>query len=341
MIVCNLPSLVGASSEECACAQCVSKGWEGIKDLGLKLMKELDDLPMLQYRDKKGVLHKPSSPQVGDLKNRLLKSWDFLRTRLASHMCKQSKVATHCLSWLLSSRSDKRLSCRCTHDILPNEIPDKYTGPYDATCSDSKCGGVNGTVAGGKRLSASFYSCLYCSKIVCKKCIRTMWGQSEQIGKTERVQRRFVCRSCSSLLAAKRHEMSCSECNEVQYLKQDLRRTCTFVEGSSCDENSKKRVRTMTNRLCRNIDMYIGHVARDKNQNSFWPDKLQEWARKGTYDEMLILSDFWQLFAGTYERRINCDTGDKQSVETHCIWSLCPPLNKLDAKDIMTLTPGK
>ena len=97
----------------------------------------------------------------------------------------------------------------------------------------------------------------------------------------------------------------------------------------------------MIKRLCRNIDMYIGHVARDKIQNSFWPEKLQEWASKEIYDEMLILSDFWQLFAGTYERRINCDTGDKQSVETHCIWSLCPPLNKLDAKDIMTLTPGK
>ena len=169
-------------------------------------------------------------------------------------MCKESKVATHCLSWLLSSRSDARLNCKCTHPILSNEaMPDKYTGAYDATCSGSKCGGANGTVAGGTRLSSSFYACLYCSKISCKKCIRNMWGQSEQLGKTERDQRRFVCRSCSSLLGSKRHMMSCSECNEVQYLKQDLRHTAAFVQSSSCDENSKKRVRVMTDRLCRNM----------------------------------------------------------------------------------------
>ena len=207
-------------------------------------------------------------------------------------MCKHSNVATHCLSWLLSSRSDKRLACQCTHPVLSNEIPDKYTGPYDATCSGSKCDGTDGTIAGGKRLSSSFYACIYCSKISCKKCIRTMWGQSERLGKTERAQRHFVCRSCSSLLASKRHVMSCSDCNEVQYLKQDLRRTAAFVESASCDENLKKRVRIMTDRLCRNIDLYIGHVARDKIQNAFWPEKLQRWAREGVYDEMLILSDF-------------------------------------------------
>lgn len=339
VIVCLIiPSLQGCRPEECACGQCVTKGWEGIKELGLKLLKEVDDLP-IWFRDEKGVLLKPSS--VGDFKNRLLKTWDFLRVRLASHMRRESEVATHCLTWLLSSRSDKRLACQCDHPILSNEIPNKYNGPYDATCSGNKCGGANGTVAGGKRLSASFYACLYCSKISCKKCIRTMWGMSEQLGKTERAQRRFICRSCSSLLGQKRHVMSCKECNEVQYLKQDLRYMASFVERSSCDENSKKRVRIMVDRLCRNIDLYIGHIARDKIQNAFWPEKLQQWAREGIYDEMLILSDFWQLFAGTYERRVNCDTGDKQSVETHVIWSVCPPLKRLDAHDMAYLTPGE
>ena len=142
-------------------------------------------------------------------------------------------------------------------------------------------------------------------------------------------------------MAQKRHEMSCDECNEVEYLKLDLRHAASYVQSSSCDENSKKRIRVMTDRVCRNIDLFIGHVARDKNQNLFWPEKLQEWARKGQYDRMLILSDFWQLFAGTYERRIGCDTGDKQSVESHVIWSVCPPLNKLDAEDLTNLSPGQ
>ena len=290
---------------------------------------------------------KPSSAKGGNLKNRLLKCWDFLRTRLGSHMSKESKVSSHCLTWLLSSRSDQRLACSCNHSILPEEksaVPSEYEGAFDLTCCGTKCGGADGSIAGGKKLSAAFYACLYCAKVSCKKCIRTMWGQSEQLGPAERNQdnpKRFVCRECSSLLATKRHEMTCSECNEVQYLKQDFRQTAKFVESSSsCDANVKKRIRIMTDRLCRNIDLFIGHVARDKNQSLFWPEKLQAWANKGVYDEMLILSDFWKLFEGTYERRVNCDTGDRQSVETHCIWSLCPPLEKLDEKDRMSLTPG-
>ena len=288
----------------------------------------------------------PSSPKGGNLKHRLLTCWDFLRTRLASHMRKQSNVASHCLTWLLSSRSDQRLSCSCTHPILPagrSSIPSEYEGSFDLRCSGTKCGGADGSIDGGRRLSSAFYACLYCAKVSCKTCIRTMWGQSEQLGHKERHQdnpKRFVCRECSSLLATKKHEMSCSECNEVQHLKQDFRQTAKFVESSSCDENVKKRIQIMTNRLCRNIDLYIGHVARDRNQSMFWPEKLQEWAREGIYDQMLILSDFWKLFEGTYERRVNCDTGDKQSVETHCIWSLCPPLEKLDSQDRMNLSQG-
>ena len=96
----------------------------------------------------------------------------------------------------------------------------------------------------------------------------------------------------------------------------------------------------MVNRLCRNIDLYIGHVARDRCQSGFWPEKLQEWAQQGVYDEALILSDFWRIFDGTYERRVNCDTGEKQSVETHCVWSLCPPEDKLDMEDKLRLPAG-
>ena len=330
-----LSLITGAKVEECECAQCCTKGWEGIKTLGLKLLKELGGLQIWQC-DKK-----QSQEALQALKIRLLKAWDFLRTQLASHMRKKSNVASHCLNWLLSSRSDKRLACQCTHAVLSSELPDKYAGAYDTTCSGSKCDGADGTISGGKRLSSSFYACLYCSKISCPKCIRTMWGQSEQLGKTERAQRHFVCRSCSSLLAKKRHEMSCDECNEVEFLKLDLRHAASFVETSSCDENSKKRIRVMTDRVCRNIDLFIGHVARDKIQNLFWPEKLQQWARDGQYDSMLILSDFWQLFAGTYERRVGCDTGDKQSVETHVIWSVCPPLHKLDTEDLVNLSAGQ
>ena len=331
----KLPVFKRASPEECACAQCVTKGWEGIYKLGKKLLKELDAIKNIW-------ITLPSSPEGADLEKRLSKCWDFLRTRLGSHMRKQSDVASHCLSWLLSSRSDSRLSTNCTHDgasTCSGDIPE-YTGPYDQRCSGTKCDGKDGTVNRGRKLSASFYACRYCSTISCPDCIRTMWGQSEYVGKTERKQRMFICRSCSRRRCQKLHVMSCPECNSVQYFKMDLRRCRDVVQDSSTDAKVKKRIEIMVNRLCRNIDLYIGHVARDRCQSGFWPEKLQEWAQQGVYDEALILSDFWRIFDGTYERRVNCDTGEKQSVETHCVWSLCPPEDKLDMEDKLRLPAG-
>jgi len=331
-----------AKPEECACSQCVTKGWEGINKLGLKLLREIDSLS-IWFVNKKGVRSKPSLPQPhgSDLKSRLLKLWDFLRVRLGSHMSRQSPVASHCLHWLLSSRSDSRLASACTHACSHAEQKSlrKYSGVYDQVCCGLRCG-KDGTVDRGKKLSKAFYACRYCSKISCPKCIRSEWGQSEQLGPKERKQRMFVCRSCSSELARKNHTMSCAECNEVEFFQTDLRRCLSIVQESDADPKAKNRIKIMVDRLCRNIDLYIGHVAREKCQNAFWPQKLQEWARTGTYDEMLVLSDFWRIFDGTYERRINCDTGDKQSVETHCIWSVCPSLEQLDAKDVLHLTPG-
>ena len=119
-----------------------------------------------------------------------------------------------------------------------------------------------------------------------------MWGQSEHLGKKEKDQRMFVCRKCSSRLGSLVHEMSCPECNEVQYFKMDLRRCLMIVQKSSVGQKAKTRINVMVNRLCRHIDLYIGHIARDKLQSSFWPDKLQDWAQRGIYDEMLVLSDF-------------------------------------------------
>ena len=239
------------------------------------------------------------------------------------------------------ARAHTHIHRSLTHtDGVGNPSITEFDGKYDQVCSGSRCDGKDGTVNGGRRLSSSFYACKFCSKISCPDCIRTMWGQSEHLGKKEKKQRMFVCRSCSSRLGSESHVMSCPECNDVQYFKMDLRRCLMLVQKSSVAEKVKTRINVMVNRVCRNIDMYIGHVARDKIQSSFWPDKLQDWAQRGIYDEMLIISDFWRSFDGTYLRRINCDTGDKQSVETHCVWSVCPPLDKLDAQDVLRLNPG-
>ena len=58
----KLPIFKRVKSEECACNQCVVKGWEGILKLGIKLLREVDALPVW-FVDAKGVRAKPSSPQ--------------------------------------------------------------------------------------------------------------------------------------------------------------------------------------------------------------------------------------------------------------------------------------
>lgn len=46
----KLPVFKRARPEECACAQCVAKGWEGINKLGLKLLTEIDALSIWHIR---------------------------------------------------------------------------------------------------------------------------------------------------------------------------------------------------------------------------------------------------------------------------------------------------
>ena len=58
----KLPIFKRVKSEECACNQCVVKGWEGILKLGIELLREVDGLPVW-FVDAKGVRAKPSSPQ--------------------------------------------------------------------------------------------------------------------------------------------------------------------------------------------------------------------------------------------------------------------------------------
>ena len=44
-----------------------------------------------------------------------------------------------------------------------------------------------------------------------------------------------------------------------------------------------------------------------------------------------------RLFNGTWVRRVNCDSGESMSVETHCVWSVAPTLDQLSAKECVLL----
>ena len=111
--------------------------------------------------------------------------------------------------------------------------------------------------------------------------------------------------------------------------------------------------------VLRNIELFRGHMARDKWQRNFWADKLEYLRKHNIFDEAICLSDFWKyvvdtachhihhtchhhactcrLFNGTWLRRANCDSGESMSVETHCVWSVAPTLEQLSAKVCLLL----
>ena len=327
-----------ASAEECACAQCVDKGWQGIEKLGKQFIAELDSLstwPRYRGADGKDVVRAtPGSCEGQDLIRRLAWVWDFLRVEYSGHLEDQSPVGSHCMRCMLSSRCNEMLSSECEHIGPPcaTPLPAEYDGAYDAECASC---GRNSTTRRGK-LASNFFACTYCSTVSCGKCIRKLWGNGEQLSDACKQQGYFICHNCSRDVEGHLHWENCSSCNQVAQFKMDC---LAAAEATQTTFEKKQRFRLMATRLVRNIELFQGHMIRDKKQSLFWGRTLQRFIETENYTEAIIMSDFWRVFDGTYLRRINCDSGEKQSVETHVVWSLCPPLDKLSPADVLKLSP--
>ena len=84
----KLPIFKRVKAEECACSQCVVKGWEGILELGTKLLKELDALT-IWHIDAKKVRSTPSSPKGTIITH------THVHADTCIHTCTRSPATTH------------------------------------------------------------------------------------------------------------------------------------------------------------------------------------------------------------------------------------------------------
>ena len=50
----------------------------------------------------------------------------------------------------------------------------------------------------------------------------------------------------------------------------------------------------MCDMLVKSIELFQGHVARNKAQQTFWADTLQRFQDESIYDEAIAMSDFWR-----------------------------------------------
>jgi hypothetical protein len=113
----KLPIFKRVKSEECACNQCVVKGWEGILKLGIKLLREVDGLPVW-FVDAKGVRAKPSSPQ-GIVIHACVRVYFTCYTHTLGHNHSATQSITH-----YGIRAHRR---------RPDEAVDKMLGLFEDT----------------------------------------------------------------------------------------------------------------------------------------------------------------------------------------------------------------
>ena len=117
----------------------------------------------------------------------------------------------------------------------------------------------------------------------------------EKIGPTEKLDQFFICNQCSQRVEATKHSMQCEECNQVLAFMDDIESAVhQVVSDARVSNNVKERLTTMSTRLLRNIELFQGHVARNKAQQRFWSDTLQRLEDNDIYDEGTCMSDFWR-----------------------------------------------
>ena len=89
--------------------------------------------------------------------------------------------------------------------------------------------------------------------------------------------------------------MNCKECNQIAAFCIDLTNAVKTAEtNQTVPAKTKKRLRVMCDMVIRNIELFQGHVARDKWQSRFWAEKLEYLKDNNIFDEAICLSDFWK-----------------------------------------------
>ena len=269
---------------------------------------------------------------IDGLETRLDNLFDYIRTEYTHHLRPTSHIAAHCLRSKLGSRANEKLNTPCDHGVV-KPVPELWEdteggGHWNNECE--RCGKHGGVSKGGKT-TARFFFCKYCNLSCCRACLRVAAGNGEVVSDSILKSHNYVCSSCSSDLEEATHSSKrCSHCDEIEFFKRDIRSMLErCLTHPSIPIKLKDDLKTMCTRLCVAIDKFCSHICRTHNQNQYWSDQLERMKSELDFKSFMIMSDFWAKWDGTSNRKANCDIGDKQSVETHCVWSLLPPSDQV------------
>lgn len=255
------------------------------------------------------------------------------------HFEDESGIGAHCLRLHLGSLGDPRYDTPCTHkhpeprfhkaspysDMEAPPVPSgnervratiqRHLGFHDrlsfsSTCrqyrnswlqesSDSLWHGVPAPAKNPttfpqcvhpKCNKRSGLHCQYCDKSLCRDHCQKEICSAEILPKGRKGD--FVCTSCSPKIEACKHsDKGCATCDEIFYFKQDLMH-CV----QACNDD---QLVGLAKNVCQAIDVMVGHTARIKNQERYWPDLLEKLRLCKEYDHVLLKSDYWKKFEGT------------------------------------------
>lgn len=193
------------------------------------------------------------------------------------------------LGQFLDGHDLRTVSATCTQyrrewaHASPESLWYAQTTPPECTDEADKC--TNASCAKKATLH-----CTHCVKSLCRAHCAEEICTCEELPKD--FGERFVCTTCSPTVEACTHSaVGCATCDELQFFKQDLMKCANL----SKDEQIIGQARD----VCKSIDIMVGHTARTKNQERYWPDLLDKLRENKEYDHVLLKSDYWKKFEGT------------------------------------------
>lgn len=195
----------------------------------------------------------------------------------------------HTLGVFLGSQNRINLSSTCK----------KYRNDWSQEWEESlwhgvpappKCSSRSSVCAESACKKRSKLHCVHCDKSLCRAHCQQEICSAEFL--PSGLGDEFVCASCSPGVEACKHSTGeCATCAEMHYFKEDLMHCAKACKDDQILGRAKD--------LCKSIDIMVGHTARTKNQERFWPDLLDNLRKHKEYDHVLLKSDYWKKFEGT------------------------------------------
>lgn len=275
----------------CCCAHCRDLGF-----FGFELLRELTSL--LARAVNGGSL--PAWCDEKKLLARIDEEERFHSSQFAAHQSEASSTAEHCRRHLLSTLSDERFRCACTHgradggDVPELEMHEERirrtqhraansTTDWESTCMICADGDED------EEKTGRMYCCAHCRSVIHKKCgiKKDRWDFPFDDDASE-----WICPMCADIESSLRHDSRCLECEGLPFLLRDLTTLANLAvhqQKGTENEELSTWIRESVAHAADLLRKYRAHKIRDSNQDQFQRlnlKMLEAWAA-------VKLSDWW------------------------------------------------